>query len=136
MRLFSVYLQDDSTLVFILIRDYMTKRSCEAQRLANTKATTQQDAAGRAGGEVPRPQRQFKPRTPKRHGGEERDGEDDGAKRPCGECPSWGILLGYETPGVDAEQGGLALQQYWRRALPGMGMPEASHTPAENLPGI
>ncbi len=56
-------------------------------------------------------------------------------KRPCGECPSWGILLGYETPGVDAGQGGLALRQYWRGALPGMGMPEACHTPAENLPG-
>lgn len=56
-------------------------------------------------------------------------------KRPCGECPSWGILLGYETPGVDAGQGELAPRQHWHRALPRMGMPEACHTPAENLPG-
>lgn len=46
-----------------------------------------------------------------------------------------GILLGYETPGVCAGQGGLALRQYWHRALPGKAMPEACHTPAENLPG-
>ncbi len=34
----------------------------------------------RAGGEVPRPQRQFQPHTPKRRGGAEKDGEEDVAK--------------------------------------------------------
>lgn len=36
----------------------------------------------RAGGEVPRPQRQFQPHTPtkQRCGGAERDGEEDGAE--------------------------------------------------------
>jgi len=38
--------------------------------------------------------------------------------------------------GCRAGQGGLALQQYWRRALPGMGMPEVCHTPAGNLQAI
>ncbi|TNN89072.1 hypothetical protein EYF80_000360 [Liparis tanakae] len=33
-------------------------------------------------------------------------------------------------------QGGLALQQHWRRALPGTGMPEVCHTPAGNLQAI